>query len=608
MWRALGHYNILSRLGAGGMGEVYLGADTRLDRRVAIKVLSPDSGDDQDAHHRLLREARIVASIDHPNVCTIYEVGQEANRSYIVMQYVEGMTLLERMRSGPIPLTETLDIGRQITAALEEAHQHGIVHSDIKPGNIMIGPSGVVKVVDFGVAKRRTTGMDASVTTIATVGAGAGTIPYMSPEQLREERLDGRSDLFSLGVVLYEIVAGTRPFDRMTAAATITAILTDDPTPVDGPLAPVIARALKKVTSRRYPSAAAMGEALLAVRDGDDQVWPGARKERPQVVTHRSIDREAEKLYLRGRTHWNKRHPAEIRLAIACFQEAVELEPFYASAYAGLADAYLMLGFLQALPPREIIPKGKAAALRAIALEPGLAEPHATLGYIAGLFEWNWEMASRELLEAMRLNPDYPWAPHWYGVLAAPRSLDEAVRYLEQARELDPLSPILNVAVGIPFHQHRRYRDAIRVYSNVIESELAFAPAFYYIGMSYEQSGDYGQAIANLSRAAEIGGRGALFVGALGHCLGVSGDHVAARGVLEELSQRSSDSYVSPYNVMLVHLGLGEHDSALAWLERACDDRTGLLWGSSVEPRFDALRGNPRFHEILRQHGLRSEP
>jgi serine/threonine protein kinase len=246
-----------------------------------------------------------------------------------------------------------------------------------------------VKVLDFGVAKRRTR-TDASVTTIATVGAGAGTNPYMSPEQLREEPLDGRSDLFSLGVVLYEIVAGTRPFDRMTAAATITAILTDDPAPVAGPLAPVIARGLEKVTSRRYPSAAAMREALLAMRDGHDQASPDARREHSQVVTYRPIDPEAERLYLRGRLHWDKRHPAEIRLAIVCFQEAVEREPFYASAYAGLADAYLMLGFLQALPPRDVIPKGKAAALRAIALEPGLAEPHATLGYIAGLFEWSW--------------------------------------------------------------------------------------------------------------------------------------------------------------------------------------------------------------------------
>jgi tetratricopeptide (TPR) repeat protein len=604
---ALGHYTIVSRLGAGGMGEVYLGADTLLNRPVAIKVLPPER-DDEDAQHRLLREARIVASIDHPNVCTIYEVGREGDCSYIVMQYVEGMTLLERMHKGPIPLAETLDIASQVTAALAEAHRHGIVHSDIKPGNIMIAPSGVVKVLDFGVAKRRASAIDLSVTTAATVAISAGTVPYMSPEQLRSEPLDGRSDLFSLGVTLYEIVAGVRPFDRATGTATIAAILSDEPAPVNSPLATVITRALEKTASRRYPSAAAMQVALHAVRHGVGPSLSQTKETRPKAVSKGSLDPEAEKLYLRGRAHWNKRHPAEVRQAIACFQQAVEREPFYASAYAGLADAYLMLGFLQALPPRDVIPKGKAAALRAIALEPELAEPHAGLGYIAGLFEWDWPTASRELFEAMRLNPDYPWAAHWYGVLISPRSFDEAVRYLERARNLDPLSPILNVALGVPHHQYRRYHEAIRIYSSVIESELAFAPAFYYAGLSYEQLGDYEQAVANLSRAVEIGGRGALFVGALGHCLGVSGNHAAARQLLEELSQRSADAYVSPYNVMLVHLGLGAHDAALTWLERACDERNGLLWASCVEPRFDALRGDRRFRDVLERHGLRSEP
>jgi tetratricopeptide (TPR) repeat protein len=605
---ALGHYSILSKLGAGGMGEVYLGTDTRLNRRVAIKVLPPERDEDDDAQHRLLREARIVASIDHPNVCTIYEVGRDGDCSYIVMQYVEGMTLLERMRSGRIPLAETLDIASQITAALDEAHRHGIVHSDIKPGNVMIGPIGVVKVLDFGVAKRRATANDASRTTVATVAIAAGTVPYMSPEQLRSETLDGRSDLFSLGVMLYEIVTGMRPFDRATGTATIAAILSDEPAPVDSPLASVIARALEKTTARRYPSAAVMQDALHAVRDGVTSASSPMKDARPQHVASRTVDAEAEKLYLRGRAHWNKRHPAEIRQAIACFQQAVEREPFYANAYAGLADAYVMLGFLQALPPRDVIPKGKAAALRAITLAPDLGEPHACLGYIAGLFDWDWPLASRQLFEAMRLNPVYPWAPHWYGVLTAPRSFDEAVRYLERARDLDPLSPILNLAIGLPYHQHRRYHEAIRIYSGVIESELAFAPAFYYTGLSYEQLGDYAQAIANLRRAVEIGGRSALFVGALGHCLGVSGDRAAAGEVLEELLQRSTDGYVSPYNVMLVHLGLGAHDAALAWLARACDERNGLLWASCVEPRFDALRGEPRFHDMLHRHGLRSAP
>jgi tetratricopeptide (TPR) repeat protein len=321
-----------------------------------------------------------------------------------------------------------------------------------------------------------------------------------------------------------------------------------------------------------------------------------------------AVDKEAEKLYLRGRAYWNKRHAEAVRQAIACFQEAVELDPLYATAYAGLADAYQMLGFLQVLPPADVMPKGKAAARRAIELDPALAEPHASLGYMAGFFDWDWETASRELLSAMRLNPRYAWAPHWYGLLVAPRSLADAMDHLTRARELDPLSPITNVAVGIPYHEHRQYHDAIRIYSNVIQSEPNFAPAHYYLGMSYEQLGDYGAAVACLERAVDISGRGTLFVGALGHCLGARGDRDGANRLLDELTERSRDRYVSPLNVMLIYLGRGEHDEALKWLDLALEERNALLWMTPVEPRFDPLRGDDRFREMVGRRGLKSAP
>ena len=297
-----------------------------------------------------------------------------------------------------------------------------------------------------------------------------------------------------------------------------------------------------------------------------------------------------------------------MRHAIACFQEAVERDPLSAHAYAGLADAYVMLGFLQALPPREVIPKGKAAARRALELDPGLAEPHASLGYMAAFFDWDSETARRELREAMRLNPQYPWAPHWYGLHAAPSSLDEAMTSVTRARDLEPLSSILSTAVGIPLHLHRRYHEAIQIYSNVIESETTFAPAFYYMGLSYEQLGDYEAAIVNLSRAAEISSRASLFIGALGHCLGLSGESEQARQLLAELEQRSRERYVSPFNVMLVHLGLGEREEAFTCLERALAERNGWLWTTPVEPRFDGLRATPRFRDMVSRCGLPSEP
>ena len=606
MLKALGHYRIVSRLGAGGMGEVYLGTDTRLNRSVAIKVLPPDATADDEARSRLLREARVAATIDHPNVCAIYDVVTEGEQPYIVMQYVEGETLLERMRRARIELPETIGLACQITAALSQAHARGVLHRDIKPGNIVISSSGMVKVLDFGLAKYFAPSTDAE-TTISAVGLIAGTTAYMSPEQLRAESLDGRSDIFSLGVVLYEIATNQRPFDRASVAATIAAILTEDPPPFDGPLQPLVARALAKSRSQRFASAADMQDALTALAV---EAAGGSRTRavEPRRITVRAVDPETEKLYLRGRAQWNKRHPDAVRQAILSFQEAVERDPLFARAHAGLADAYLMLGFLQSLPPRDVMPKGKAAAWRAIELDAGLAEPHATLGYMAGVFDWDWETAKRELVEAMRLNPSYSWAPHWYGILASPRSLDEAIAHLTRARDLDPLSPITNVALGVPFHQHRKYHEAMRIYSDVIQSESTFAPAYYYLGLSCEQLGDYDAALANLRRAVDITGRGTLFVGALGHCLGKSGGHDEARQLLEELEGRSRERYVSPYNVMLVHLGLGEHDQALTWLERALEERNAALWMTPVEPRFDPLRSDPEFRALVGRHGVRSEP
>jgi serine/threonine protein kinase len=622
----LAHYRIVSPLGAGGMGEVYLATDTRLNRSVAIKILPPSTTADEAAQQRMLREARMVATIDHPNVCTIYEIGTDRGRPYIAMQYIQGETLGQRMRRGSFSLAETIDIASQITAALAEAHERGIVHRDIKPGNIMISSSGIVKVLDFGLAKSFLRDQnDATEVLISTPGLIVGTTPYMSPEQLRAEPLDGRSDLFSLGVVLYEIASGKRPFDRTTAGATISAILVDDPPPLEkselSALEPLILRALAKRVDRRFASAAAMHDAIGAAGkrrrraaprkpspDAPTQVLSAARppssSTRKRAAKVHAPDAEAEKLYLRGRAQWSKRHPDAVRQAIALFHEAVEIDPMHASAYAGLADAYLMLGFLQVIPPRDVIPKAKASALRAIELAPHLAEPHASLGYIAALFDWDWPAAQRELQEAMRLNPEYPWAPHWYGLVAAPQSLDEALQYVTRAHELDPLSPIIHTAIGIVHHYRRDYPAALRTYTQILDSEAAFAPAHYYIGLTYEQMAKYDEAIVNFRRSTEIAARGSLFLGALGHCYGASGRPELAREVLHELEENQRERYVSAYNIMLVHLGLGDTDTALQWFERALEERSGALWPAALEARLDRIRDDARYRELVTRNRL----
>ncbi len=609
---SLGHYSIVSLLGAGGMGEVYLATDTRLNRSVAIKVLPSSTTGDEELQRRMLREARLIATIEHPNVCTIYEIGEDADRTYIVMQYVHGETLGDRMRRGRLSLAEAIEFARQITSALTEAHKHGIVHRDIKPGNIMISSSGSVKVLDFGLAKsfmRRPD--DATEVLISGPDVVAGTTPYMSPEQLLGEPLDGRSDLFSLGVVLYEIAAGKRPFDRRTVAATINAILMAEPEPLADSdlvaLEPIILRALVKPVGRRFSDASAMHEALTALGEGRSQrskrvTAPTTPRKRTKKVA--AVDPAAQKLYLRGRAQWSKRHPEAIRQAIALFQEAVEIDPMHANSYAGLADSYMMLGFLQVISPRDILPKAKASALRAIDLDPGLAEPHASLGYLAGMFEWDWPTAHSELTEAMRLNPQYALAPHWYGILAATRSADDSLRFVTLAHELDPLSPIIHTAIGIAHHFRRDFSAALRLYTQVLDTEAAFAPAHYYIGLTFEEMKDYESALRNMTRAAEIAGRGGLYLGALGHCYGVSGQSDMARTILQELEERARERYVSPYNIMLVHLGLGEMELAYQWLERAIEDRTGNLWHATVEARFDPVRREARFRELLERCGL----
>jgi eukaryotic-like serine/threonine-protein kinase len=214
---AISHYTIINKLGAGGMGEVYLAEDTKLDRRVAIKFLPPESTADEQAKKRLVREAKAAAKLDHPNICSVYEVGEADGQTFIVMQYVEGENLASRIERKPFELKEALDIGAQVAESLTEAHSKGIIHRDIKPQNIMLTARGQVRVLDFGLAKvitnRAMLESEGETQSLLTEsGAIVGTVPYMSPEQVKGESLDVRSDIFSFGAVLYEMISGHQPF------------------------------------------------------------------------------------------------------------------------------------------------------------------------------------------------------------------------------------------------------------------------------------------------------------------------------------------------------------------------------------------------------------
>jgi Tol biopolymer transport system component/predicted Ser/Thr protein kinase len=236
--RRLGPYEIVALLGVGGMGEVYKARDTRLDRTVAIKVLPPHTAERPDFRQRFEREARAVSALNHPHICTLYDIGQEAGRDYLVMEYLDGQTLADRLRRGALPLNETLRTAREVADALDRAHRTGIVHRDLKPGNIMLTKDGA-KVLDFGLAKMRTPGagmaasggseMQTLTSPLTGEGSILGTLQYMAPEQLEGREADARSDIFSFGAVLYEMATGRKPFDARTQAGLIAQIMQTDP-------------------------------------------------------------------------------------------------------------------------------------------------------------------------------------------------------------------------------------------------------------------------------------------------------------------------------------------------------------------------------------------
>ena len=275
----LGRYEIRSALGAGGMGQVYLAEDTELGRRVALKVLPSDMMSDDVARKRLLREARAAATLDHPHICSVYEVGEADGRRFIAMQFVDGETLDVRVKRASLSADEAIAIAADVADALADAHARGVIHRDIKPSNVMLTARGQAVVVDFGLAKAglgsegaRDDAATASV--LSTPGAVLGTVPYMSPEQVRGEPVDGRSDIFSLGVVLYELLSGQRPFADKSAAAIASAILTREPPPLarfapDLPaeLERIVAKSLRKDPDARYQTAKDLLIDLRALRE-----------------------------------------------------------------------------------------------------------------------------------------------------------------------------------------------------------------------------------------------------------------------------------------------------------------------------------------------------
>jgi serine/threonine-protein kinase len=316
---------------------------------------------------------------------------------------------------------------------------------------------------------------------------------------------------------------------------------------------------------------------------------------------------EAYQLYLKGRYYWNRRTEQTLKRAVEHFQQAIDKDPGYALAYAGLADCYAIYNSYQVELPRASGPKAKAAATKALEIDNTLAEAHASLGMTRMGYEWDWAGAEREFQRAIELDPNYATAHHWYAIClwTAGRS-EQAIASLKQAQELDPLSLIINTDIGLQLHFARRYDEAIEQGQKALEMDSNFAAGHRPLGMAYEQKGMYAEAIAEFQKALDVSRGNPFALGALGHAYAVSGNREKARQVLSDLLALSKRRYVPPFSTAVIYTGLGDKERALEWLEKAFDDRSLEMIFLKVDPRFDRLHSDPRFANLLRRMGLPS--
>ncbi|HEX6572856.1 MAG TPA: protein kinase, partial [Steroidobacteraceae bacterium] len=630
---SIGSYELVRTLGAGGMGDVFLARDGRLARNVALKVLRRDASnpDWMAAFHH---EALAASALNHPNILTVYEIGEQAGTSFIAAEYVDGITLRERLTQGSIPLPDMLDIALQIAEGLAAAHEAGVVHRDIKPDNVMLRADGLVKILDFGIATR--TGPDGPPAPAGCMGADGmviGTSGYMSPEQRQGLDVDARTDVWALGIVMYEMSTGRLP--ASAAAADLSHLPAE--------LVRIIIRAMSRERDDRYATGRELARDLLLVRDtvadpsGSRSVgWRAVRRRgagvRSQLrfavaalmflaataslvalaarsrganaSSHESRDPAAYQLYAKGRYHVERRTPEDLRKGVAYLREAVTVDPTYASAYAKLADAHILLAMTRDVAPKDSFPHARAAAEHALAIDPGLAEARVSMGIIKFWYDWDWSGAEAEFRRAMEAARPEPAARVFYGhLLSNLGDHTRATQELRRALDDQPYSPFANAIFAQALYYEGRYDAAIAHLHKTLELDPSLWLTHNILGRAYAWKGMPREGLLELDKATALGG--SLIVRATaGYTLAISGKRDEARAILDELTTRATQGYVPPSNLALVHLGLGERDAALDRLEEAVEARDLLLTFLGVEPRWAQLAGDPRFTAVLSKVGL----
>jgi TolB-like protein/DNA-binding winged helix-turn-helix (wHTH) protein/Tfp pilus assembly protein PilF len=327
--------------------------------------------------------------------------------------------------------------------------------------------------------------------------------------------------------------------------------------------------------------------------------------ERARLTAARQVDPDAFRLYLKGRYFWEKRSRDSIHKAIEYFNQAIEKDPSYAAAYSGLADCYSSLGFsfdVGEMAPQQVQPRAMAAAARAIALDPSLSEAHTSLAFIKLTYDWDWANAEAEFQRGIALNPRAANGHHWYAhyLMAAGRTR-EAEKESRRALELDPISLIMNVHLGWHFIYAHQYDEALDQLRKAVEADPNYGLAHWYSGLAYEQKGMYADALREMKRAKELLPENAIIDSDIGHLYAVAGRRREATAILTQLQDKSARSYVSSFELALIHAGLGEKEKSLSEMEQAYRERSDMLVYLGVDRRLDALRPDPRFGELLRR-------
>jgi DNA-binding winged helix-turn-helix (wHTH) protein/TolB-like protein/Flp pilus assembly protein TadD len=325
--------------------------------------------------------------------------------------------------------------------------------------------------------------------------------------------------------------------------------------------------------------------------------------EETRRLTKRSTERpEAYEAYVKGRYFWNKRTEKGIRKGLEYFRQAIALDPNFAEAYVGVADCYGILAFYAVLPPREAFPAAEEATKRALELDDGLAEAHATMGFIHFYYHWNGPEATKEFQRSLADNPNYAMAHSWFGVSLAAKGLySEANVEAQRALEDDPLSPVIGSNAGWAVSLSGNADQAIDILKKTIEIDPSFPRAHLRLGRAFEQKKEYAMAITELEQAASLSSGEACYRGSLGHVYAISGRTEQARQVLQDLEARRGQNYVPSYAIALVYAGLGDNDNAITWLQKAYEDRSTGMAFLRTDPELNSLHSDPRFEELARR-------